>query len=65
MIRSYLTCRTQKFSLETVCSDWINLYQSIPQGTISGPLLFNIYVNSMHLHVTEPVKIVRFADDTF
>ena len=65
MIRSFLTCRTQKVCLENVCSDWINLYQGVPQGTILGPLLFNIYVNSMHLHVTEPVKIVQYANDTF
>ena len=65
MIRSFLTCRTQKVCLETVCSDWINLYQGVPQGTILGPLLFNIYDNSMHLHETEPVKIVQYADDTF
>ena len=65
LIRSFLTCRTQKVCLETVCSDWINLYQGVPQGTILGPLLFNIYVNSMDLHVTEPVKIVQYADDTF
>ena len=65
MIRSFLTCRTQKVCLETVCSDWINLYQGVPQGTILAPLLFNMYVNSMHLHVTEPVNIVQYADDTF
>ena len=65
MIRSFLTCRTQKICLETVCSDWTNLYQGDPQGTNLGHLLFNIYVNSMHLHVTEPVKSVQYADDTF
>ena len=65
MIRSFLTCLIQKNCLETVCSDWINLYQGVPQGTNLGPLLFNIYVNSMHLHITEPVKIVQYADDTF
>ena len=65
MIRSFLTCRTQKVCLETVSSDWINWYQGVPLGTILSPLLFNIDVNSMHLHVTEPVKIIQYADDTF
>ena len=65
MIRSFLTSRTQKVCLETVCSNWIFLYHGVPQGTILGPLLFFIHINSMHLHVTEPVKILQYADDTF
>ena len=39
MIRSFLTCRTEKVCLETVCPDWINLYQGVPKRTISGPVV--------------------------
>ena len=35
------------------------------QETVLDPLLFNIYVRSMHLHVLEPAKLVQYADDTF
>ena len=47
MIESYLKNRSQKVVLQNVSSDWIHLYQGVPQGTILGPLLFNLYVNSM------------------
>ena len=65
MIRSFLKRRLQKVVLETTSSDWIELYQGVPQGTILGPLLFNIYVNSMRYSVSKPCELVQYADDTF
>ena len=47
MIKSYLKNWSQKVVLQNVSSNWIHLYQGVPHGTILGPLLFNLYVNSM------------------
>ena len=63
-VEVFSTCRTQKICVARACSDWINLYQGVPQETILVPLL-SIFVNSMHLHVSEPVKINHCADETF
>ena len=65
MIRSVLKQRLQKVVLETISSDWIEFYQGVPQGTILGPLLFNIYVNSMRYSVIKPCELVQYADDSF
>ena len=65
MIKSYLTNRTQRGVLQNTASDWINLYQGVPQGTILGPLLFNLYVNSMQKVIDNTCKIVQYADDIF
>ena len=64
MIRSFLKQRLQEVVLETF-SDWIELYQGVPQGTILGPLLFNTYVNSMRYSVSKPCELVQYADETF
>ena len=65
MIKTYLQNRIQKVILPSCSSDWIKLYQGVPQGTIMGPLLFNIYVNFIRFSVQRPTQLVQYADDTF
>ena len=48
LIRSYLKDRTQKVVFSGNESDWILLNRGVPQGTVLGPILFNIYVNDLH-----------------
>ena len=37
MMESFLINRQQKVTLPSGCSDWIQLYQGVPQGTVLGP----------------------------
>ena len=64
MIRSFLSERYQKVTLPNCHSDWIKLYQGVPQVTILGPLLFNIYVNDMQHEVQNDCNLLQYADDT-
>ena len=44
-------------------SHWSNLESGIPQGSIKGPLLFNIYICDLFFDIIE-INIVNYADDT-
>ena len=57
--------RTQRVVLNGIESDWINLKRGVPQGTILGPLLFNIYVNDLAKIVEMDCTVVQYADVTF
>ena len=65
LMKSYLTERYQKVTLPNCSSEWIKLYQGVPQGTVLGPLLFNIYLNDMeNVNDDNQYKIIQYADDT-
>ena len=62
LLQYYLSNRTQRVKLDSTFSSWLKILLGVPQGSILGPLLFNIFLNDM-LWFVEKTDICNFADD--
>ena len=63
LLKSYLHERSQYVQIENVKSSSHPVLCGIPQGSVLGPLLFNILINDMP-KATLKFKVTMYVDDT-
>ena len=62
LLSSYLSDRVQQVIRGSHTSTWENIIKGVPQGSILGPLLFNVFLNDIFFFVNQAI-IYNYADD--
>ena len=63
LIHDHLSNRKQRLKVNDAYSSWKDIFYGVPQGSILGPLLFNIRLCDL-FYFLEDLDIASYADDT-
>ena len=59
---SYLQNRKQCVKINNISSEFLNIISGVPQGSIAGPILFNVFINDFFFFIKR-ASVHNFADD--
>ena len=62
LVHDYLSNRKQRSKVNRTYSSWLEIVFGVPQGSIFGPLLLNIFLADLFFNLND-VIIASYADD--
>ena len=61
-LKSYLSHWKLKININKTFSNWTNILHGVPQGSILGPLIFNVFLCDLFLFKPN-IDLISYADD--
>ena len=62
LVSNYLSNMKQRVKLRPHYSEWAIIVRCVPQGSILGPIIFNVSINDI-FHIFDKSSLYNYADD--